>query len=237
MALSDGTIWIIVVIVIGVILLGILLTFLAHKRKGRGGYLPGTYFIGGDCGFPHDIAAAPFTGGSEGIYFGGGNDPEAIFYGGASTANLVLLKKHGGEYKVAIGRLKEHGNRLQLPSGFVETDEDMEHAALRGASGMMGEDLLSSYYGKGKAKTTLYKDTPETKRGNVVIVLDKDEKYNNYEQNNELDPTFSKSDNRIKWISTKDIVKNNSIKGDNGDCVTIPFYLERTIKETVKNIK
>ena len=151
------------------------------------------------------------SGGSEGIYYGGdpadaevfGGDLESEIYGGASTSNLVLLKKQNGDYKVLLGRLKEHGNKLQLPGGFVEGDEDMEMAALRGASGMTGEDYVTAYYGKGAAKTALYKDTLDTKRANVVIIVDKDPKLNKFEQNNELDPCFSKDKTRTVWVSAK----------------------------------
>ena len=118
-------------------------------------------------------------GGSQGVYFGGkrhsrgghfsadtiyelptdqvtafGGDAESLIYGGASTSNLLLLRKsNGGEYKVLLGQLNKHGNNLQLPGGFVDGEEDMEKAALRGASGMTGQDFVSAYYGKGMAKT------------------------------------------------------------------------------------
>lgn len=156
------------------------------------------------------------------------------FYGGASTANLVLIKKNGNGPKVWIGQLKEHGNKLQCPGGFVQSDEDMEHCALRGASEMCGKDLVAAYYGKGLCKTSLYKDTPETKRGNVILIISKEEKYNKYDQNEELDSSFSKDSSRLKWIPIKDIIENDSISSDNGECVGIPFYLKRTIQEASK---
>lgn len=175
----------------------------------------------------------PMVGGliSEGLLFGGG--PYNDITGGASTANLVLLK---GD-KVLMGQLKEHGNKLQLPSGFVEGDDDMELTALKGASGMTGWDLEAAYYGKGIANTNLFKDTPETKRANVIIQLPANAKsdYNKYAQNEELDPTFSKDPSRTKWIPIKEVLDNSTVPSDSGACVDVPFYIKRGLKEVMES--
>ena len=86
-------------------------------------------------------------------------------------------------------------------------------------------------------KQHLYKDTPETKRANVVLVVDKEPKLNDYEQNDELDPGFSKDKTRTKWVSVKDIQSASTIKSDKNGCVKIPFYIKRSIGEAIKNLK
>lgn len=174
-----------------------------------------------------------FAGGNA-TYFGGGEP----FYGGASTSNLVLLKKSGKDYDVLIGQLSQHGNKLQLPGGFVEEGEDMEKTALRGASAMTGEDYLKEYYGKGLAKTSLYKKDKGSERANVVLLIDKEKKLGAYkEQNDELDEGFSSSKSRTKWVSVKDIESKKALTRDSdGENVAIPFYLKRAIKESVDNL-
>ena len=215
-------IWIIIgPVLVFLLLIGVIFMFMSHKKQELPPGVGHVMAYGGHVSYVDE-----HTGGNEDIL------------GGASTANLVLLKKDSGkEYKVLIGQLKEHGNRLQLPGGFVSGEEDMEKTALRGASEMTGEDYMTEYYGKGIAKTSLFKDTPETKRANVIIVMSKEPKLNKYEQNEELDPSFTKDSSRTKWIPTKDIIDNSSIKSDNGDCITVPFYLKRTISETIKSLK
>uniref|UniRef100_A0A6C0LK61 Nudix hydrolase domain-containing protein n=1 Tax=viral metagenome TaxID=1070528 RepID=A0A6C0LK61_9ZZZZ len=175
----------------------------------------------------------PMLGGliSEGLLFGGG--PYNDITGGDSTANLVLTK--GDD--ILIGQLSKHGNKLQLPSGFRQGDEDMELTALRGASAMTGWDLEAAYYGKGIANTNLFKDTPETKRANVIIRLPKNAKidYNKHEQNEELDPTFSKDSSRTKWVPIKELLNNSTVPSDSGACVDVPFYIKRGLKEVMES--
>lgn len=174
--------------------------------------------------------------GGNATYFGGGDEP---FYGGASTSNLVLLKKDskGKDYEVLIGQLAEHGKKLQLPGGFVEEGEDMEKTALRGASAMTGEDYLKEYYGKGAAKTSLYKKDKGSERANVVLLIDKEKKLGAYEQNNELDEGFSSSKSRTKWVPVTEIQSSKALTRDlDNENVAIPFYLKRAVKESVDNL-
>ena len=224
-----------------------------HKNGGGGKSYGKGHKGGYGCGGDHDLLSPTGGYGDEEIpdnlfMMKGGYGCDGIdllsptggdidsFYGGASTANLVLIKKNGNGHKVWIGQLKEHGNKLQCPGGFVQEGEDMEHCALRGASEMCGKDLVAAYYGKGLCKTSLYKDTPETKRGNVILIISKEEKYNKYDQNEELDASFSKDSSRLKWVPIKDILENDSISSDNGECVGIPFYLKRTMQEVSKTL-